>query len=79
MQEEPAGWRQKLGNFVTILRGLRGGFNHSSNIVAQLSSVSIFAFVDKEGIMTETQKFIDEVAVLSSKQQKVVIDLSHEA
>jgi hypothetical protein len=29
--------------------------------------------------MTETQKFIDEVAVLSSKQQKVVIDLSHEA
>jgi fructose-1,6-bisphosphatase/sedoheptulose 1,7-bisphosphatase-like protein len=50
----------------------------SDNIVAQVSSVSIFAFVDKEGIVTENQKYIDEVAVVNDKQEKVIIDLSHQ-
>lgn len=35
-----------------------------------MSSVSIFAFIDKEGIVTESQKFIDEVAVLNKRGEK---------
>jgi hypothetical protein len=39
--------------------------------------VSIFAFVDKEGIITEMQKYVDEVTVIDSKEQKLVLDLTH--
>ena len=50
----------------------------SDNIVAQVSSVSIFAFVDKEGIITQNQKYIDEVAIVNKDNQNVIIDLLHE-
>ena len=50
----------------------------SDNIVAQVSSVSIFAFVDKEGIITQNQKYIDEVAIVNKDSQNVIIDLLHE-
>ena len=41
--------------------------------------MSIFAFIDKEGIVTENQKYIDEVAVLDQNNDQVIIDLSHVA
>ena len=50
----------------------------SDNIVAHVSSVSIFAFVDKEGIITQNQKYIDEVAIVNKDSQNVIIDLLHE-
>lgn len=39
--------------------------------------MSIFAFVDKVGIVTENQKYIDEVAVLNQDGERVIIDFSH--
>jgi hypothetical protein len=35
-----------------------------NNIFAQLSSVSVLAFVDKEGIITEIGNYIDELCVI---------------
>lgn len=60
-------------------RFMRRGCNQSNNIVAQVSSVSIFAFIDKEGIVTENQKYIDEVTVIDSNNDQVIIDLAHVA
>mmetsp|Transcript_5318 Transcript_5318/g.8205 ORF Transcript_5318/g.8205 Transcript_5318/m.8205 type:complete len:133 (+) Transcript_5318:2222-2620(+) len=56
---------------------LRAGVNPSDNIVAQMASVSIFAFIDKEGIVTESQKFIDEVVLINKRGEKQVIDMLH--
>jgi len=39
--------------------------------------VSIFAFVDKEGIITEMAKYVDEMAVIDKREQKLVLDLTH--
>ena len=57
---------------------MQDGCGMSDNIVAQVSSVSIFAFVDKEGIITQNQKYIDEVAIVNKDSQNVIIDLLHE-
>ena len=67
-------WWHTMPEFV---RYMRGGCNQSNNTVASVSSVSIFAFVDKEGIVTENQKYIDEVCVLNQQDEKVIIDFSH--
>ena len=45
--------------------------------MAQMSSVTVFAFIDKEGIVTESQKFVDEMAIIDEKEEKVIIDLTH--
>lgn len=37
----------------------------------------VFAFVDKEGIITEMQKYVDEVAIIDKKEQKVVMNMVH--
>lgn len=42
-----------------------------------MASVTIFAFVDKQGIVTESQKYIDEVALINKKGEKTVLDLQH--
>jgi hypothetical protein len=43
-----------------------------------MSSVSVFAFIDKEGIVTENQKFVDELAVVNEDEEKVILDLRHD-
>jgi hypothetical protein len=35
-----------------------------------MASVSIFAFIDKEGIVTESQKYADEIAIIDKKGEK---------
>ena len=42
-----------------------------------MSSVSVFAFIDKQGICTETQKYVDELAFLDGKEDRVILDLEH--
>lgn len=42
-----------------------------------MASLTIFAFIDKEGIVTENQKYIDEIALLDKKGEKQVIDMEH--
>ena len=44
-----------------------------------MSCVSVFAFVDKEGIISETGKYVDEVAVIDKQGGKVVLDLMHDS
>jgi hypothetical protein len=31
-----------------------------------MASVSVFAFVDKEGIISETGKYVDEIAMINN-------------
>lgn len=38
----------------------------------------VFAFVDKEGIISEMSKYVDEMAVIDKKEQKVVLDMVHD-
>ncbi|CDW88835.1 transmembrane protein [Stylonychia lemnae] len=58
---------------------VRSGSNHLNNYFAALSCVSILAFVDKEGIVSETSKYVDEIGVIDKNQQKVVFDLIHDS
>jgi hypothetical protein len=44
-----------------------------------MSCVSVFAFIDKEGIISETAKYVDEIAVIDKNNQKVVLDLAHDS
>lgn len=44
-----------------------------------MASVSVFAFVDKEGIVSEKDKYVDELAMINAKEQKVIHDLVHDA
>ena len=53
------------------------GINPGDNIVAQMSSVSIFAFIDQEGIVTDSHKYIDEIVLMNKKGEKQVLDLIH--
>ena len=42
-----------------------------------MSCVSILAFIDKEGIISETAKYVDELAIIDKDNNKVVLDLVH--
>ena len=42
-----------------------------------MSSVSQLAYIDKQGITTENQKYIDELVVFNEKEEKQVLDFSH--
>ena len=44
-----------------------------------MSCVSIFAFIDKEGIISETAKYVDELAVIDKENNKVVLDMVHDS
>jgi len=44
-----------------------------------MSCVSIFAFIDKEGIISETAKYVDELALIDKENKKVVLDLTHDS
>lgn len=48
---------------------MKSGCGVNNNIVAQMSSVSVFAFIDKQGIMTENQKYVDEIVVFNEKEE----------
>ena len=41
--------------------------------------MSIFAFIDKEGIISETAKYVDELAIIDKDNNKVVLDLIHDS
>ena len=41
--------------------------------------IIVFAFVDKEGIISESTKYVDEMAVIDQLKQKRVFDLSHDS
>ena len=43
-----------------------------------MASVSVFAFADKEGIVSEMDKYVDELAMINSKEEKVILDLIHD-
>ena len=58
---------------------MKSGSDQNTNIVAQMSSVSVFAFIDKQGICTENQKFVDELAILDAKESGIIIDLAHDS
>jgi hypothetical protein len=60
------GLRKNWGKFWEFYRS---GCTHINNIFAPLSCVSIFAFVDKEGIITEMAKYVDEMAVIDKQGQ----------
>lgn len=49
-----------------------------NNIFAALSCVSVFAFVDKEGIISEMAKYVDEMAALDREEKPLVLDLAHD-
>lgn len=42
-----------------------------------MSSVSVFAFIDKEGIVTENQKYVDELAVFDEREERCILDFKH--
>jgi hypothetical protein len=44
-----------------------------------MSCVSIFAFIDKEGIISETAKYVDELAIIDKENNKVVLDMVHDS
>ena len=58
---------------------MKSGSNEHTNIVAQMSSVSVFAFIDKQGICTENQKYVDELVVLDAKENRIILDLTHDS
>jgi hypothetical protein len=39
----------------------------------------VFGFVDKEGIISETGKYADEIAVIDKQGNKIVLDLMHDS
>ena len=43
-----------------------------------MSSVSIFAFIDKEGIVTESQKYTDEIVLYDHNGKKQILDMRHD-
>ena len=54
-------------NFMRFWDYYKKGIEPVNNLVAQMASVSIFAFIDKEGIVTEAQKYAAEVILLNEK------------
>jgi organic radical activating enzyme len=66
-------------NFTKFQKNFLSGIDPGNNIVAQMASVSIFAFIDKEGIATESQKYIDEIVLINKKGEKQVLDMQHNA
>ena len=53
-------------NLYRCFRKMIEGINAYENTVAQMSCLTAFAFVDKASIVTEAQKYADEIAVLNS-------------
>lgn len=75
-------------NWKKFLEYVISGSNHLNNKFAALSSVSskaslmrvlVFAFVDKEGIISETGKYVDEIGLIDNKEEKTVFDLIHDS
>jgi len=60
--------RSFSANWKLFVTYYKRGFSYSENMVAQMSSVSIFGFVDRHGVITEMGKFVNEM-VLVPKQE----------
>ena len=69
--------RDIKANRVNFWKMMLSGCDNDNNIVAQMSSVSVFAFIDKQGITTENAKYVDELAVLNENEQREILDLNH--
>lgn len=73
---ENRGFKANWKNFWWFFKS---GSDKHTNVVAQMSSVSVFAFIDKQGICTENQKYVDELAMLDPKENIINLDLTHQA
>ena len=49
-----------------------------SNYVGLLSSASVIAFIDCEGIVSENERYANEIAMFDENNKKVIIDLLHD-
>ena len=56
---------------------MKSGCDQNNNIVAQMGSVSVVSYIDKQGITTENQKYVDELVVFNEKEEREVLDLMH--
>lgn len=69
------GFKRNCRKFMEFVKS---GSNHLNNIFASMASVSgnifiskiikfiVFAFVDKEGIVSETGKYVDEIGIIDT-------------
>ena len=71
----------KHGDFASISetfwKYMKSGCDQNNNIVAQMSAVSVVSYIDKQGITTENQKYVDELVVFNEKEEREVLDLMH--
>lgn len=54
------------------------GVSRKENYVGILSSTTIVAFTDNEGIISENERYANEIAMFDQGSKKVVIDLLHD-
>ena len=67
-----------MANMRNFWRFMLSGSDKNTNIVAQMSSVSVFAMLDKQGVCTENQKYVDELALLDANENIVNLDFTHQ-
>ena len=65
-------------NWGTFKKMLLEGVSKRENYVGILSSATIFAFTDLEGIISENERYANELAVFDQQGKKVIIDLLHD-
>ncbi|CAG9331837.1 unnamed protein product [Blepharisma stoltei] len=58
---------------------LIGGIQREFNILDMLSSTTFMCFIDKEGIISENAKYIDEVVVMGPEEKLVPLDVIHKS
>lgn len=70
------GLKNKWSLFKKLL--FEGVSRKEYNYVALLSSASVLAFIDCEGIVSENERYVNEIAMMDEKGKKVIIDLLHD-
>jgi hypothetical protein len=65
-------------NWPTFKRMLYQGVSRKENYITILSSATIIAFADLEGIICESERYANELALFDENGKKVVIDLLHD-
>ena len=40
--------------------------------------IIVFSFLNKEGVVSEQERFVDEMALLNKCQEKLILDLTHD-
>lgn len=64
-------------NICRFFKILKQGVQPTENKVAQMSCLTVLAFVDQASIVTEAQKHVDQLAVLDNDGKKQVLSLQH--